>query len=406
MSNLVSRLIKCFPFDATPVYLPYYYPWSTEESWHYTRNAPWRVVTKILEALDAAFPRLCHPNLRIEPVLDASKRTHGSPLVAPGHADIHKQIREINEVRDKLDEGHAVKRFTGFWFMGWNRPSPDHEAECTAEENWLDDRYYAESIQNEPHGIEGKQDAIPEATKIFQNFPLPFFIRQYRIQSIGRLKKVTVGTRIPYHLAERKPFRIEIYRHAPNMPGKKGKKIRTLDEGYTGVSPQGKFANTHMTGEGIPAPMELNGTSVHWDGKDKKNKEVAPVAPDASPQMYKACLVVGATTCGSITITKIRPPVVLTLTGPDTVTKGNTATYTASITPANLPFDPNPTFRWKYTADIQGEKVSVTENKIATDEMPQRTTWTMKMANSGTLEVKTTDDGKDYVRTMNVTVID
>ena len=305
--NLVNRLIKCFPSDATPVYLPYYYPWSTEESWHYTRNAPWRVVTKILEALDAAFPRACHPRLRIEPVLDASEKTDGSGLVGPGHADMHKQIRVINEIRDKLDEGHDDKRFTGFWFMGWNKPSPDADAQCIAEENWLTGRRYAEAIQNEPHGIEGIQAAIPGATNILPNFPNPFYVDPDPDNPLV--------TRIPYHLAERKAFRIEIYRPDPDMPGKKGKKIRTLDEGYTGKSPQGRYANTHRTGAEIPEPMDLNGTSVHWDGKDEMNDEVPPVSSTESRHDYKAYLIVGESPkdpneiCyGPITMTKTLPP--------------------------------------------------------------------------------------------------
>ena len=107
----------------------------------------------------------------------------------------------------------------------------------------------------------------------------------------------------------------------------------------------------------------------------------------------------------SLTVT-VSEPIVLTLTGPDTVTRGDTTTYTAKIIPAGLTLDATPTFNWKYTADIRGNTVRITESINATAQNPQTTSWSGTMVKSGTLEVRTTVNGTEYVQTVNVTVND
>ena len=109
----------------------------------------------------------------------------------------------------------------------------------------------------------------------------------------------------------------------------------------------------------------------------------------------------------SMTVTVSEIPS-LTLTGPDTVTRGDTTTYTASITPAGLTLDTTPTFKWKYTATVRVDRdpVSITESIDATAQNPQTTTWSGTMVSGGTLEVRTTVNGTEYVQTLNVTVTD
>ena len=109
----------------------------------------------------------------------------------------------------------------------------------------------------------------------------------------------------------------------------------------------------------------------------------------------------------SIIVIVSEPPS-LTLTGPDTVTRGDTATYTASITPEGLTLDTTPTFKWKYTATVRSDRdtVSITESINATAQNPQTTTWSGTMVSGGTIEVRTTVNGTEYVQTMNVTVTD
>ena len=100
------------------------------------------------------------------------------------------------------------------------------------------------------------------------------------------------------------------------------------------------------------------------------------------------------------------PTVALTLTGPDTVTRGDSATYTARITPAGLSLDTTLTFEWKYTTTVRDDRdaVSITESIDATSENPQITTWSGTMVSGGTLEARTTVNGTELVQTMDVTV--
>ena len=406
--DLVTKLIEGFPSDATPVFMLQHYSWTAQKGWDYTRQPPWRILAKILEALDAKFSRTKYPRLRIEPILHAAEKIDSSGLVGPGHADIHKQIRVATEIANELDRGSQVKRFTGFWFMGWNGAFLTKAmTRNLAESNWLTGRRYAEAIQNEPHGTEGIQEAIPSATNILQNFPDPFYVDPE--------PETPMVTRIPYHLAERKPFRIEIREPSNSVTKEKGKLRRTLTEGYTDVSPQGKFSNTNRTGPGIPAPKDLNGTSAHWDGKDDDNLVV-------DNGTYEAWLVVGEkpneTYVNSITLTKDPPPtpeednspVKLTLTGPDTVRRVITAAYTARIVTEDslAPL----TYKWTYTPTFavgDGDDVMIdpiTKFITATSTNPKTTTWTGRMVKSGTLNVEVTVKGTKYTKSMNVTVND
>ncbi|MDE0042597.1 MAG: hypothetical protein OXT74_11225, partial [Candidatus Poribacteria bacterium] len=119
---------------------------------------------------------------------------------------------------------------------------------ATAHNNWTTNRKWAEAIQNEPHETEGISQAIPDSNKLNFNF----------------FERDVTGTRIPYSLSERASFSIRIYDgdidENPNA-----KLVRTLDEGYDGVSPQGEFRNSpynRITNE------ELRGTGAFWDYTD------------------------------------------------------------------------------------------------------------------------------------------
>ena len=72
----------------------------------------------------------------------------------------------------------------------------------------------------------------------------------------------------------------------------------------------------------------------------------------------------------------------LTLTGSDTVTRGDMATYTASITPEGLTLNDTLTFNWTYTTTVRDgrDAVSITESIDAT---AQTTTWSGAMVSSG-----------------------
>ena len=109
----------------------------------------------------------------------------------------------------------------------------------------------------------------------------------------------------------------------------------------------------------------------------------------------------------SITVT-VSEPLPLTLTGPNTVTRGDTATFTASIDSADVTLDTTPTFDWKYTSTVRGDRntVSITESIGATSQNPPMTTWSGTMVSGGTLEVRTTVNDTEYVKTMDVAVTD
>ena len=147
------------------------------------------------------------------------------------------------------------------------------------------------------------------------------------------------------------------------------------------------------------------------DGDDSTGTGEMPSHTYTTPGTYTVELTVtdneNKTDSDTLTVTVAEvPDVVLTLTGPDTVTRGDTTTYTASITPAGLTLDATPTFNWKYTDDIRGYAVRITESINATSQNPQTTTWSGTMVKSGTLEVRTTVNETEYVQSMEVAVND
>ena len=299
--------IDLFPDDATPVFMPYYYPWLSN-NWDYTENPPWKKWKLYIEKLNKAFfnpdgTAKIHDNLKFHPILDASqhmtntvemkmgkkevvREPTGLPL--PGHADMHKQFRVVWNLLQKYPS------VTGMWFLGWNIDDGVATSRATAHNNWTTNRKWAEAIQNEPHETEGILEAIPASNAILPNFPNPIAVPTAADRAAGN----RTVTRIPYHLAERSRFKIEIrLPRNSDTPDVEGKLIRTINEGYTGKSPPGRFANSNGTGTGEPASMVLNGTSAHWDG----NKQDNTPADDGT---YEAFLVVNDTTYGPITITK------------------------------------------------------------------------------------------------------
>ena len=311
----LKNWIRAFPKDATPVFMPYYYPWLSN-NWDYTENPPWKKWKLFIEKLNRAFfytngTHRIHKNLKFHPVLDASQKitqedkedSNGNPmkvnvptgLPLPGHADMHKQIRVVWNL---LQEYDSVK---GIWLLGWNievEPTANPDCRGIAHDNWTENRKWAEAIQNEPHETEEILEAIPASNAILENFPDPLAVPTVADIEAGN----RTITRIPYHLAERCRFKIEIRRpRNPDTPDVEGDLIRTINEGYTGESPPGRFANSNGTEIGEPVSMDLNGTSAHWDGK----KQDSNPADDGT---YEAFLVVNDTTYGPITITKGDPP--------------------------------------------------------------------------------------------------
>ena len=310
--NQLKDWISVTPSDAHPVFMPYYYPW-TGGNWDYGHNPPWRAWRVIMETLqEVFFPTAeeenageestegenstpIHPNLKFHAILDASQSLtisetefetirEPSVLVPPGHADMHKQIRVVSD----------LPNVEGIWFLGWNIDDGESPQRAIARNNWTTNRKWAEAIQNELHGTEAIEAAKPDSNAILQNFPNHF----------------TGGTHIPYHLAERASFKIKIRTHPddapapdPNDPNfeelrELGPIDRTLTEGYTGTSPQGKFENTYSTAvTGAPAPMPLNGTSAYWNGTNDNGDPV----DDAR---YRAYLYVGSERIGSIEMRK------------------------------------------------------------------------------------------------------
>ncbi|MCD6506434.1 hypothetical protein J7M22_07380 [Candidatus Poribacteria bacterium] len=264
--------VDAFPSDATPIFMPYYYPWSAN-NWKYTVWPPWRKWQTFMNNLNDVFPVTSYPNLKFQPVLEAwqKKQPDGSSLPKPGHVDMHKQIRVVL----------SQVRVNGIWFLGWymtQTEQPKATESGWAKNNWTqsDSPCWAEAIQNEPEAqTEGISDAIPGSNQILQNYPNPF---THKSDDTG-------GTRIPYHLAQRASFQLKIY----NV---NGQLVRTIDEGYTGISPQGKFEN----GTETQGPV-LNGTSAYWDGKNNQGEIV-------SSGTYYCYLVVDGVNYGPITMTK------------------------------------------------------------------------------------------------------
>ena len=82
----------------------------------------------------------------------------------------------------------------------------------------------------------------------------------------------------------------------------------------------------------------------------------------------------------------------LTLNGPETVTRGETATYTATVKPAV----PNTTFEWEFT----GGGAEVTEDTGTTK------TWTGQMVVSGAIMVTATVNNLPFTKTLEVNVSD
>lgn len=239
--------------------MPYYYPWIAN-NWNYTVHPPWKKWEQYIEKLHDEFfgaeATTTHPNLKFHPILDASqhmtnkasekdpKKTIREPtgLPLPGHADMHKQIRVVWNLLQKYPS------VTGIWFLGWNIDDGKALQRATAHNNWTENRKWAEAIQNEPHATEEIREAIPDVSKIH----LPFKTSDPNAP----------GTRIPYSLSERKRFEIRIYDdnldENPNA-----ELVRTLDEGYDGVSPAGEFVNSNWSGRTYE---HLGGTCAYWDG--------------------------------------------------------------------------------------------------------------------------------------------
>ena len=255
--------VGAFPDDATPIFMPYYYPWQSG-NWEYTVNPPWKKWRVFMEKLDEAFfgtaATATHPNLKLHPIIEAAQDTYtqedvdaantldsnqtkvikgeDSDVVPPGHADMHKQIRVVWELL------RTYSSVTGIWVLGWNKAVDGSRA--NAEENWTENRRYAEAFQNEPYATEGIPEAIPHVSRLHPAFTV----------------ENKPSKRIPYSLSERKRFEIRIYKgnidENPNA-----ELVRTLDEGYDGVSPQGAFRNAISNQN--PEHL-LRGTRAYWDG--------------------------------------------------------------------------------------------------------------------------------------------
>ena len=263
--NKLKNWVRAFPDDATPIFMPYYYPWLSNH-WIRGTNSSWELWKMYIEKLHEAFfnadgTHKIHANLQFNPILEALEKVdHAldppvlneagqviSNLYPLGHADMHKQIRVVWNLLEKYDS------VTGIWFLGWNIDYDGAPSRGIAHANWTKNRKWAEAIQNEPHETEGISEAIPDTSRIYP----------------GQSETNITGKRIPYSLSERKRFEIRIYDGdidtEPNA-----ELVRTLDEGYDGVSPQGVFRNSPYNRN---SNEELRGTSAYWDGKRNPTDE-------------------------------------------------------------------------------------------------------------------------------------
>ena len=83
----------------------------------------------------------------------------------------------------------------------------------------------------------------------------------------------------------------------------------------------------------------------------------------------------------------------LTLEGPATVTRGETAKYTATVKPDGL----EPTFSWEFT-DAEGDGLPIP------GDTGTRNTWIGAMAVSGTVEVTASVNNEDFTKSLETTV--
>ena len=279
----LKEWVRAFPPDATPIFMPYYYPWLSNH-WIRGTNSSWELWKMYIEKLHEAFfnadgTHKIHANLQFNPILEALEKVdHAldppvlneagqviSNLYPLGHADMHKQIRVVWNLLEKYDS------VTGIWFLGWNVDYDNAPSRGIAHANWTNNRKWAEAIQNEPHETEEIREAIPDSNRLNFNF----------------FESGITGTRIPYSLSERASFSIRIYDgdidEVPNA-----RLVRTLDEGYDGVSPQGEFRNSPYN---RISNEELRGTGAFWDYTDDAG---VPVPVDESRDYY-AYLFIGET---------------------------------------------------------------------------------------------------------------
>ena len=269
--NRLKNWVGAFPDDATPVFMPYYYPWIAN-NWNYTEHPPWKkwklYIDKLHEEFFPSNREAIHDNLQFHPILDASEKMayRSSPtlqdpdrkirdtanLPLPGHADMHKQIRVVWNL---LQEYNSV---TGIWLLGWDVDDGVALQRATAHNNWTENRKWAKAIQNEPYRTEEILEAVPDVSKIH----LPFKTSDTSV----------TGKRIPYSLSERKRFEIRIYDdNLDDNPN--AKLVRTLDEGYDDISPQGEFKNSNYSGRRYE---DLRGTSAYWDLHDSDGDSAGP----------------------------------------------------------------------------------------------------------------------------------
>ena len=252
--NMLKKLVGGFPDDATPIFMPYYYPWLSG-NWNYTEFPPWKKWKLYIEKLHGEFfpsnAEAIHDNLKFHPILDASEKLIPSTgankvsanLPLPGHADMHKQIRVVWNL---LQEYNSV---TGIWLLGWDVDDGVALQRATAHNNWTENRKWAEAIQNEPHETEGIREAIPDVSEVHSAYTTA--------------DSDVTGKRIPYSLSERKRFEIRIY-NDNIVENPNAKLVRTLDEGYDDDSPQGVYRNPNFSGRRYE---DLRGTSAYWDLK-------------------------------------------------------------------------------------------------------------------------------------------
>ena len=225
--------------DATPVFMPFYYPWASN-NWESTPR-PYLRWKLLMEDLEDRYPRSTHDRLKIHPVLQASDQASGGVGSMPSHVDMHEQIVAMLDL-DRVD---------GMWFIGWDQtPRPANELD--AKRNWTQagSARWAEAIQNEiGAGTEGLANAIPAATGFDQNFPNPF----------------VNGTHFGIRLSERRNYRVEIRDLAGNV-------VRNLVPVYDSESPQGQYwwrgKDGWVTATNPPPPGEFYGTAIFWDLTD------------------------------------------------------------------------------------------------------------------------------------------
>ena len=248
LNNLKPWLNVFNSADATPVFMPQFYPWE-DGTWDYHGERDPYVWWNI--ALDELLylKNNGYPSLKVQPVVQA----YAQAKAGPGHPDMHNQLRAVLN--------HSIVE--GVWLLGWNYPV-DYAWACykPGDNRWTDKQHIAEAIQVEVGGApEVILTSVPSSGMTDAD-PLTF--RRQEMENRG-----SGGTRLKSNLDTRRSIRIRI------EPVDSDAEARTQLDGYTWdgrhYSFDGPWNKAQYTRDPKLAPDHvslnpLHGTSVNWNG--------------------------------------------------------------------------------------------------------------------------------------------